>query len=81
MNKYDQESPRGNHSFTVRVCLAREGGGDPEALGRIVQPEPDDQKRCQCDFVLRRRLSDRKPFGEVVQPDTHGDHQCEMSRR
>ena len=70
-------SPRSAQLGRSRL-LGREGRADAEALGRVVQAEPDDQDRGQRDLAARRGLTDREPLGEVVQPDPDGDQQRQL---
>src|SRR5207244_3337475 len=66
---------------TRRLLLAGERGDDPEALGRVVQTEADDQRDRERELVRRGGLADREPLGEVVQADPYGDEDREPARR
>ena len=56
-------------------------GGDAEALGGVVEPEPDDQDRRERDLARSGRLPDRQPLREVVDADADRDHQRQSGRR
>jgi uncharacterized membrane protein len=57
---------------------------DAEALGRVVQPEADDQHGREPDRAGLGRHPDREPLGEVVQADRDRHHhrrlQCAHAR-
>ncbi len=62
------------------VGLGAERADDAEPLGRVVQPEADDEQQRQLDLVVRSRLPDCEPLGEVVQADPDCDQQREALR-
>jgi len=45
-----------------------------------VQPEADDEQERELDLVVRGRLPDCEPLGEVVQADADRDQQGEALR-
>ena len=65
----EQEAPARPHR------LAGERRDDPEALGRVVQAEADDQDEREADLAGRAGLADRQALGEVVQADPGRDQQ------
>src|SRR6185437_4120284 len=63
------------------LLVAGERRADPEAFGRVVETEADDQDDREADLVRRGGLTDREALGEVVQADAGGDEDREPSRR
>src|SRR5581483_6161019 len=60
-----------------QLRLARHRADDPEALGRVVQAEADDQDDREADLAGRGRLADREPLAEVVEADAGRDQERE----
>ena len=57
-----------------RRALVGQRRDDRQPLGRVVQREPDDQRRAEGELADRVGRADRQPLAEVVQPDPDGDH-------
>src|SRR6266516_939854 len=53
---------------------------DAEALGRVVEPEPDDQQGGQRDLAAVGRLADGQALREVVQADARRDRHAGPQR-
>src|SRR5579862_5597135 len=58
--------------------LAAHGPADTEALGRVVEPEADDERDREADLARRGGLADREPLAEVVRTDADRDQQREL---
>src|SRR6184192_2525091 len=71
------ESQRPQEAPAGELRLARQGPDDPEALGRVVQREPDYQHESQPKLPARGRLADRETLGEVVETDAERDEKRE----
>jgi hypothetical protein len=54
---------------------------DAEALGRIVQPESDNQKQREGELAGSRGVADGQTFGEVMQANSARDHHRELPTR
>ena len=58
-------------------ALGRDRRDDAEALGRVVEPEPDDEQQRQADLAGRGGLPDGEALGEVVEADPERDEERE----
>src|SRR5437762_843017 len=63
------------------VRFTGERSHDAEALGRVVEREPNDQHECQAELSPGGRLADRQALREVVETDPEGDEEREPLRR
>ena len=57
--------------------FAGERPNDPEALGRVVQREPDDEDQGQAELSPSRGLADCKALREIVEADPERDEEGE----
>ena len=63
-----------------RSSVPANGPDDAEALGGVVEAEPDHEHQSQVDRPGRRRLTDGETLGEIVEPDAGRDHHRERLR-
>src|SRR6185437_282354 len=64
-----------------RTGAGREGRGDSEPFGHVVEAKSNDQNGGQLDRTGSRCLPDRQTFREVVETDSGCDGQREVERR
>src|SRR3954471_11511359 len=73
--EHEQEAPARARTDRGKRC------DDAEALGGVVQAEPDDEQGGERDLAVGCGLADGEAFGEVVKADAERDQDCQALRR